>query len=58
MQLRIGLKMKATAHNADMVDNYHASGLFTGFSISDVANKVTISIGGTSKALNFSKSFS
>ena len=32
------VKNEATAHNADMVDNYHASGLFTGFSISDVAN--------------------
>ena len=40
-----------------MVDNYHASGLFTGFSISDVANKVTISIGGTSKALNLVRAF-
>ena len=51
------VKNKATAHNADMVDNYHASGLFTGFSISDVANKVTISIGGTSKALNLVRAF-
>lgn len=52
------VKNEATAHNADMVDNYHASGLFTGFSISDVANKVTISIGGTSKALNLVRAFS
>ena len=51
------VKIEATAHNADMVDNYHASGLFTGFSISDVANKVTISIGGTSKALNLVRAF-
>lgn len=51
------VKNEATAHNADMVDNYHASGLFTGFSISDVANKVTISIGGTSKALNLVRAF-
>ena len=51
------VKKEATAHNADMVDNYHASGLFTGFSISDVANKVTISIGGTSKALNLVRAF-
>ena len=40
-----------------MVDNYHASGLFTGFSISDVANQVTISIGGTSKTLNLVRAF-
>ena len=51
------VKNEATAHNADMVDNYHASGLFTGFSISDVANKVTISIGGTSKALYLVRAF-
>ena len=51
------VKNEATAHNADMVDNYHASGLFTDFSISDVANKVTISIGGTSKALNLVRAF-
>ena len=51
------VKNEATAHNADMVDNYHASGLFTGFSISDVANNVTISIGGTSKALNLVRAF-
>lgn len=51
------VKNEATAHNADMVDNYHASGLFTGFSISDVANKVTISIGGNSKALNLVRAF-
>lgn len=51
------VKNEATAHNADMVDNYHASGLFTSFSISDVANKVTISIGGTSKALNLVRAF-
>ena len=51
------VKNEATAHNADMVDNYHASGLFTGFSISDVANEVTISIGGTSKALNLVRAF-
>lgn len=51
------VKNEATAHNADMVDNYHASGLFTGFSISDFANKVTISIGGTSKALNLVRAF-
>lgn len=51
------VKNEATAHNADMVDNYHANGLFTGFSISDVANKVTISIGGTSKALNLVRAF-
>ena len=51
------VKNEATAHNAEMVDNYHASGLFTGFSISDVANKVTISIGGTSKALNLVRAF-
>lgn len=51
------VKNEATAHNADMVDNYHASGLFTGFSISDVANKVTISIGGTSKALNLVRAY-
>lgn len=51
------VKNEATAHNADMVDNYHASSLFTGFSISDVANKVTISIGGTSKALNLVRAF-
>ena len=51
------VKNEANAHNADMVDNYHASGLFTGFSISDVANKVTISIGGTSKALNLVRAF-
>ena len=51
------VKNEATAHNADMVDNYHASGLFTGFSISDIANKVTISIGGTSKALNLVRAF-
>lgn len=51
------VKNEATAHNADMVDNYHASGLFTGFSFSDVANKVTISIGGTSKALNLVRAF-
>ena len=51
------VKNEATAHNADMVDNYHASGLFTGFSISDTANKVTISIGGTSKALNLVRAF-
>ena len=51
------VKNEATAHNADMVDNYHASGLFTGFGISDVANKVTISIGGTSKALNLVRAF-
>ena len=51
------VKNEATAHNADMVDNYHASGLFTGFRISDVANKVTISIGGTSKALNLVRAF-
>lgn len=51
------VKNEATTHNADMVDNYHASGLFTGFSISDVANKVTISIGGTSKALNLVRAF-
>ena len=51
------VKNEATAHNADMVDNYHASGLFTGFSISDVANKVTISIGGTSKALKLVRAF-
>ena len=51
------VKNEATAHNADMVDNYHASGLFTGFSISDVANKVTISIGGTSKALTLVRAF-
>ena len=51
------VKNEATAHNADMVDNYHASGLFTGFSISDVANKVTISIGGTSKALRLVRAF-
>lgn len=51
------VKNEATAHNADMVDNYHASGLFTNFSISDVANKVTISIGGTSKALNLVRAF-
>lgn len=51
------VKNEATAHNADMVDNYHASGLFTGFNISDVANKVTISIGGTSKALNLVRAF-
>lgn len=51
------VKNEATAHNADMVDNYHASGLFTGFSISDVANNVTISIGGTSKALKLVRAF-
>ena len=51
------VKNEATAHNADMVDNYHASGLFTGFSISDVANKVTISIGGTSKTLNLVRAY-
>lgn len=51
------VKNEATAHNADMVDNYHASGLFTDFSISDVANKVTISIGGTSKVLNLVRAF-
>lgn len=51
------VKNEATAHNADMVDNYHASGLFTGFSISDVANNVTISIGGTSKGLNLVRAF-
>lgn len=51
------VKNEATAHNADMVDNYHASGLFTSFSISDVANKVTISIGGTSKALNLVRAY-
>lgn len=51
------VKNEATAHNADMVDNYHASGLFTGFGISDDANKVTISIGGTSKALNLVRAF-
>lgn len=51
------VKNEATAHNADMVDNYHASGLFTGFRISDVANEVTISIGGTSKALNLVRAF-
>lgn len=51
------VKNEATAYNADMVDNYHASGLFTDFSISDVANKVTISIGGTSKALNLVRAF-
>ena len=51
------VKNEATAHNADMVDNYHASGLFTGFSISNVANEVTISIGGTSKALNLVRAF-
>ena len=51
------VKNEATAHNADMVDNYHASGLFTGLGISDVANKVTISIGGTSKALNLVRAF-
>lgn len=51
------VKNEATAHNADMVDNYHASGLFTGFSISDVANNVTISIGGTSKRLNLVRAF-
>lgn len=51
------VKNEATAHNADMVDNYHASGLFTGFSISDVANRVTISIGGTSKALDLVRAF-
>ena len=51
------VKNEATAHNAGMVDNYHASGLFTGFGISDVANKVTISIGGTSKALNLVRAF-
>ena len=51
------VKNEATAHNADMVDNYHASGLFTGFSISDVANRVTISIGGTSKTLNLVRAF-
>lgn len=51
------VKNEATAHNADMVDNYHASGLFTGFSISDVANHVTISIGGTSKVLNLVRAF-
>lgn len=51
------VKNEATAHNADMVDNYHASGLFTGFSISDVANNVTISIGGTSKVLNLVRAF-
>ena len=51
------VKNEATAHNADMVDNYHASGLFTGFSISDIANQVTISIGGTSKTLNLVRAF-
>ena len=51
------VKNEATAHNADMVDNYHASGLFTAFSISDVANNVTISIGGTSKVLNLVRAF-
>ena len=51
------VKNEATAYNADMVDNYHASGLFTDFSISDVANKVTISIGGTSKTLNLVRAF-
>lgn len=51
------VKNEATAHNANMVDNYHASGLFTGFSISDVANKVTISIGGTSRTLNLVRAF-
>lgn len=52
------VKNEATAHNADMVDNYHANGLFTGFSISDVGNNVTISIGGTSKVLNLVGAFS
>lgn len=51
------VKNEATAHNADMVDNYHASALFTGFSISDVANLVTISIGGASRSLNLVRAF-
>lgn len=47
----------SSAGNADTVDGYHASGLFTNFSISDVRNIVTITTGGTSKTLNLVRAY-
>ena len=39
----------ATVHNADMVDGIHANGLFT--NLSNSGNNLSITIGGTNKAL-------
>ena len=44
------VKNEATAHNADMVDNYHASGLLT--AISNVDKGVSITVGGTTKSVS------
>ena len=44
------VKNEATAHNADMVDNYHASGLLTALSNSN--NGISVTVGGTTKSLS------
>ena len=44
------VKNEATAHNADMVDNYHASGLLT--AISNVDKGISITVGGTTKSVS------
>lgn len=44
------VKNEATAHNADMVDNYHANGLLTAISNSDKG--VSITVGGTTKSVS------
>ena len=44
------VKNEATAHNADMVDNYHASGLFTALSNSNKG--ISITVGGTTKSIS------
>ena len=43
------VKNEATAHNADMIDNYHASGLLT--AISNVDKGISITVGGTTKSV-------
>ena len=44
------VKNEATAHNADMIDNYHASGLLT--AISNVDKGISITVGGTTKSVS------
>lgn len=44
------VKNEATAHNADMVDNYHANGLLTAISNSDKG--ISITVGGTIKSIS------
>lgn len=44
------VKNEATAHNADMVDNYHANGLLTALSNSDKG--ISITVGGTTKSVS------